>query len=129
MIRVDRRALCPRSDATLDIARGQTTLRGGIVASAIRERGLARRLQALAAVLQDATLEMRACVEKTGRAERCGGSSMRGLGKMRVLTVGAAAALLASLLAPTPADARPNRGSRDRPESADTKPSRMPDGP
>jgi hypothetical protein len=48
---------------------------------------------------------------------------------MRVLTLGAAAALLASLLAPTPADARPNRGSRDRPESADTKPPRMPDGP
>ena len=54
---------------------------------------------------------------------------MRELQRMRVLTLGAAAALLASLLAPTPADARPNRGSRDRPESADTKPSRMPDGP
>jgi len=54
---------------------------------------------------------------------------MRGIGKTRALALGAAAISLAPLLGPAPADARPYRTYRDRPEPAEAKPSRMPDGP
>ena len=54
---------------------------------------------------------------------------MRRLRKMRVLTLGTAAISLVAVLSPTPAEARPFRTNRDRGEPADTKPSRMPDGP
>ena len=54
---------------------------------------------------------------------------MLGIGKTRALALGAAAISLAPLLAPAPADARPYRAYRDRPEPAEAKPSRMPDGP
>ncbi len=54
---------------------------------------------------------------------------MHGIGKMRALALGVAAISIAPMLAPAPADARPARGYRDRPEQAESKPSRMPDGP
>ena len=54
---------------------------------------------------------------------------MRGIRKMRALALGVAAISLRPMLAPAPADARPVRAYRDRPEPADAKPSRMPDGP
>ena len=54
---------------------------------------------------------------------------MRGMQKMRALALGVAAISLAPVLAPTPIEARPVRANRDRAEPADTRPSRMPDGP
>jgi L,D-transpeptidase catalytic domain len=48
---------------------------------------------------------------------------------MRAFALGVVAIPLASLLAPAPADARSVRYSRERPETPDTKPVRMPDGP
>ena len=54
---------------------------------------------------------------------------MRGSRNVRALALGVVAIPLASLLAPAPADARSVRYSRERPETSDTKPARMPDGP
>jgi hypothetical protein len=54
---------------------------------------------------------------------------MRGLRQMRAIALGVAAISLTPLLAPAPADARPVRAYRDRPEQAAAAPARMPDGP
>jgi hypothetical protein len=54
---------------------------------------------------------------------------MRGSRNVRAFALGVAAISLAPLLAPAPADARPARYSRERSETPDTKPVRMPDGP
>jgi hypothetical protein len=54
---------------------------------------------------------------------------MRGIRKMRAIALGVAAISLTPLLAPAPADARPIRAYRDRPEQTATAPARMPDGP
>ena len=54
---------------------------------------------------------------------------MRGSRNVRAVALGVVAIPLASLLAPAPADARSVRYSRERPETTETKPARMPDGP